>query len=75
MLRVPVALVQLQYRVLEPGWQVCFSILGLAVSEDGVFYLFGGTDGAARQSDVHACPGPCPFVFCCSDLVGKKIPR
>ena len=25
------------------------------VNEDGVFYLFGGTDGAARQSDVHAC--------------------
>ncbi|CAK9063596.1 unnamed protein product [Durusdinium trenchii] len=24
------------------------------VNEDGVFYLFGGTDGAARQSDVHA---------------------
>eukprot|EP00403_Amphidinium_massartii_P044184 CAMPEP_0178456924 /NCGR_PEP_ID=MMETSP0689_2-20121128/46746_1 /TAXON_ID=160604 /ORGANISM="Amphidinium massartii, Strain CS-259" /LENGTH=777 /DNA_ID=CAMNT_0020083147 /DNA_START=45 /DNA_END=2376 /DNA_ORIENTATION=- len=23
------------------------------VNEDGVFYLFGGTDGAARQSDVH----------------------
>ena len=23
--------------------------------QDGVFYLFGGTDGAARQSDVHAC--------------------
>ena len=25
MLRVPVAMVQLQYRVLEPGWQVFFS--------------------------------------------------
>lgn len=24
------------------------------VNEDGVFYLFGGTDGTARQSDVHA---------------------
>mmetsp|Transcript_110192 Transcript_110192/g.235255 ORF Transcript_110192/g.235255 Transcript_110192/m.235255 type:complete len:782 (+) Transcript_110192:69-2414(+) len=24
------------------------------VNEDGVFYLFGGTDGVARQSDVHA---------------------
>lgn len=24
------------------------------VNEDGAFYLFGGTDGAARQSDVHA---------------------
>lgn len=24
------------------------------VNENGVFYLFGGTDGAARQSDVHA---------------------
>mmetsp|Transcript_117160 Transcript_117160/g.373174 ORF Transcript_117160/g.373174 Transcript_117160/m.373174 type:complete len:792 (+) Transcript_117160:52-2427(+) len=24
------------------------------VNEDGVFYLFGGTDGSARQSDVHA---------------------
>jgi len=23
------------------------------VKEDGIFYLFGGTDGAARQSDVH----------------------
>jgi len=23
------------------------------VNQDGVFYLFGGTDGAARQSDVH----------------------
>lgn len=24
------------------------------VNEDGVFYLFGGTDGVARQCDVHA---------------------
>jgi len=24
------------------------------VNEDGAFYLFGGTDGNARQSDVHA---------------------
>ena len=26
------------------------------IGQDGVFYLFGGTDGAARQRDVHACP-------------------
>lgn len=26
----------------------------VVVNDDGVFYLFGGTDGSARQSDVHA---------------------
>lgn len=26
----------------------------VVVNEGGVFYLFGGTDGSARQSDVHA---------------------
>lgn len=41
--------------------------------QDGVFYLFGGTDGAARQSDVHACAiSPNPPGGCCGQRTSRN---
>lgn len=47
--------VPLQWEQLDSIGDVYTARTGHAVvNEEGAFYLFGGTDGAARQSDVHA---------------------